>query len=126
LAFDDLRRLQLDLETTGLDPDRDRIFLIAVRDPAGAIELLEAAGDGDRAEADLIARLVARVAAHDPDVIENHNLHGFDLPFLARRAARLGMPLVLGRFPGGALRRRAARRGVAAADDPERRLGFMA
>ncbi|HKO93755.1 MAG TPA: hypothetical protein VJU61_21525, partial [Polyangiaceae bacterium] len=27
LAFDDLRRLSFDLETTGLDPDRDRIFL---------------------------------------------------------------------------------------------------
>ena len=37
-------------------------------------------------EAELIRRLVARVQAADPDVIENHNLHGFDLPFLDRRA----------------------------------------
>src|SRR5262249_53544156 len=75
LAFDHLRRMQFDLETTGLDPERDRIFLIAVRDPLGAVELLEG---GD--EAGLIRELLARVQAADPDVIENHNLHGFDLP----------------------------------------------
>ncbi len=43
LSFDSLRRLQFDLETTGLDPRRDRIFMVAVRDPSGATELLEAA-----------------------------------------------------------------------------------
>lgn len=112
LAFDDLRRLQFDLETTGLDPARDRVFLVAVRDPEGGIETLEAASGGsdDAREAALIRQLVARVQAHDPDVIENHNLHGFDLPFLARRAETLGVPLPLGRAPG--LRRRPAARGA--------------
>jgi DNA polymerase elongation subunit (family B) len=105
LGFDQLRRLQFDLETTGLDAERDRIFLIAVRDPAGAIELLE----GD--EAGLIRRLVERIHAADPDVIENHNLHGFDLPFLDRRARLLGVPLRLGRVGPPGLRRRATRRG---------------
>src|SRR3569623_1290894 len=75
LAFADLRRMQVDLETTGLDPDRDRIFLIAVRDPEGRVELLEGA------EPELIARLVERVRASDPDVLENHALHGFAMAF---------------------------------------------
>src|SRR6202012_5550307 len=100
LTYDDLRRLQFDLETTGLDAERGRIFLIAVRDPDGRSFLLEPAnGDttSDAAEADLIRRLVAAVQAADPDVIENHNLHGFDLPFLDRRARMLGVPLALGR-----------------------------
>ena len=66
LAFDDLRRLQFDLETTGLDPARDRIFLVAVRDPDGATEMLEARGDGDAAEAELIRALVARSAPPIP------------------------------------------------------------
>jgi hypothetical protein len=35
LSFDQLHRMQFDLETTGLDPERDRIFMIAVRDPTG-------------------------------------------------------------------------------------------
>ena len=126
LAFDDLRRMQIDLETTGLDPAADRIFLIAIRDPAGGSRVLEAGGDGDRAEAELIARLCAELRAVDPDVIENHNLHGFDLPFLDRRARALGVPLRLGRTGEPALRTRGARRGVPRADDPSRRFRFVA
>src|SRR5438034_964462 len=71
LSFDQLRRLQFDLETTGLSPERSRIFMVAVRHPSGAEELLEAVGGDDAAEADLIRRLVATVAESDPDVIEN-------------------------------------------------------
>jgi DNA polymerase I len=126
LAFDDLRRLQLDLETTGLDPTVHRIFMIAVRAPDGRSEVLEATGDGDAAEADLLRRLVARVRAEDPDVIENHNLHGFDLPFLDRRARILGVPLALGRTDDTALRQRGARRGAASANDADRKVRFVA
>jgi DNA polymerase I len=126
LAFDQLHRLQFDLETTGLDATRDRIFMIAVRHPSGETEVLEAKGDGDAAEADLIRRLVATVQAADPDVIENHNLHGFDLPFLAQRARRLRLPLALGRLGGLGLRERAARRGTVRGDDASRRVRFVA
>ena len=129
LSFDHLRRMQFDLETTGLDAARDRIFLIAVRDPAGAVELLEAGELSDEAEARLIRRLVDRVSAADPDVIENHNLHGFDLPFLERRARLLRVPLPLGRI-GGGLRQRAAQRGAqlegGAAAPPRRRVRYIA
>lgn len=116
LSFDDLRRLQFDLETTGLNPERDRIFLIAVRYPSGATEVLDARGDGDAGEAALIRDLVSKVSAVDPDVIENHNLHGFDLPFLARRAQILRVPLAIGRIGQPGLRVRAARRGVTEAE----------
>ncbi|HLL84273.1 MAG TPA: ribonuclease H-like domain-containing protein, partial [Longimicrobium sp.] len=120
LAFDDLHRLQFDLETTGLDAKRDRIFMVAVRDPAGETHVLEAEGRGDEAEAELIRRLVATIQAADPDVIENHNLHGFDLPFVSERARRLGVPLPLGRIGGLGLRERAARRGTARGDEGRR------
>ena len=126
LAFDQLHRMQFDLETTGLDAERDRIFMIAVRDPSGTAELLEAAGEGDAAEAELIRRLVAKVSAADPDVIENHNLHGFDLPFLNRRARILGVPLGLGRIGPPGLRQRGARRGSADGRDNGRRVRFVA
>jgi DNA polymerase, archaea type len=132
LPFDRLRRLQLDLETTGLDPARDRIFLVAVRDPDGATQMIEAAGEAPRDEAELIARLVAHVQACDPDVIENHNLHGFDLPFLERRARLLGVPLALGRAVPSApsapsaieLRARPARRGAVSPTNPLRRVRY--
>ena len=126
LAFDQLHRLQFDLETTGLDAERDRIFLIAVRDPRGRTEVLEARDDSDAAEADLIGRLVAKVQESDPDVIENHNLHGFDLPFLDRRARILRVPLALGRIGPPGLRQRAARRGATSEMDTGRRVRFVA
>ena len=125
LAFDDLRRLQFDLETTGLDAGHDRVFLIAVRDPDGRVDLLEAEGDDDRAERRLLAQLEAVVQRADPDVIENHNLQGFDLPFLDKRARALGVRLRLGRVPGASLRRRAARRGVRDDDGSGRRLRLI-
>ncbi len=122
LSFDQLHRLQFDLETTGLDPNRHRIFMIAVRDPAGVTHILEAEGDDDAAEADLLSRLVGMIQAADPDVIENHNLHGFDLPFLDRRARRLRVTLALGRTGRGGLRPRAARRGGRGTDGRTVRL----
>ncbi len=127
LPFDSLHRLQFDLETTGLDARRDSIFMISVRYHGGATEVLEVTGKGPAAEADLIRRLMERVRAADPDVIENHNLHGFDLPFLDRRSRLLGVPLSLGRIGGPGLRQRAARRGAPSTDpDDRRRVRFVA
>jgi len=125
LAFDDLRRLQFDIETGGLDARHSRVFMIAVRDPDGHVHMLEADGDDDRAERELLQQLEATVQNADPDVIENHNLHGFDLPFLDQRARTLGVRLQLGRVPGAALRRRAARRGFRD-DDSARRVRYVA
>jgi len=121
LTFDQLRRMQFDLETTGLDAERDRIFLVAVRYPSGETEVLENAD-----EAVLIRTLAGRVAEADPDVIENHNLHGFDLPFLNRRAGMLGVPLSLGRSGGARLRQRAARRGTSLGADSRYRVRLVA
>ena len=127
LPFDALHRLQFDLETTGLDARRDRIFMVSVRHHDGSTEVLEAPGEDAAAEARLIRQLVERVRVADPDVIENHNLHGFDLPFLDRRARTLGVPLALGRIGGPGLRTRAARRGAPAGDPDEgRRVRFVA
>ena len=125
LTFDHLRRLQFDLETTGLNPRYDRIFMVSVRDPSGTTEVLEVHGEGDAHEADLIRRLIAKVQAEDPDVIENHNLHGFDLPFLDQRARTLGVPLSLGRIATTGLRQRAARRGARSATDASRHVRFI-
>ncbi len=126
LSFGQLRRLQFDLETTGLDASRDRIFLVAVRMPSGETRLLEAPSADDAGEAALVRELVAVIRDADPDVVENHNLHGFDLPFLERRAKHLRVPLNLGRIGGPGLRQRGARRGVPAEYDEERRVRFVA
>ncbi len=101
MVYDDLHRLQFDLETTALDPHRGRIFMVSLRDNHGLDTTLEAPTPGD--EAELITRLCALIRERDPDVIENHNLFGFDLPFLEQRAEVLGIPLILGRIGGPTL-----------------------
>ena len=98
LAFDDLHRLQFDLETTSLDPASGRIFLAAVRDNRSFEAVLEAPGEED--EPRLIRDLIAVIRARDPDVIENHNIMRFDLPYLIGRAAAHGIALDLGRPEG--------------------------
>src|SRR5256884_8841142 len=106
MVYDDLHRLQFDLETTALDPHRGRIFMVSLRDNHGLATTLEAPTPGE--EAVLITRLCALIRERDPDVIENHNLFGFDLPFLEQRAEVLGIPLILGRVGGPALLERRA------------------
>ena len=106
LEFFELKRLQFDLETTSLKPEDGQIFLIAVRDSSGFEVLLEGT------ESDLIADLVSVIGERDPDVLENHNINGFDLPFLETRAAVHGIALTLGRTPK-VLRREGERYSVA-------------
>src|SRR5260221_12927124 len=98
LNYEDLHRLQFDLETTALDPHRGRIFLIAIRDSRGLATTLEAPNPDD--EAGMIATFCQLVRDRDPDIIENHNLFSFDLQFLEYRAEVLGVPLRLGRDGG--------------------------
>ncbi len=100
MVYSDLHRLQFDLETTSLNPSDGRIFLVAIKDSHGLELVLEAPQPDD--EAKLIAELCALIRERDPDVIENHNLFGFDLPFLEERAKRLRVPLTLGRGEGPA------------------------
>jgi DNA polymerase, archaea type len=94
LDFSDLRRLQFDLETTGLSEEKDRIFMVSLRDSSGWVDCLDT---GSMSEAELIDRFVRLVQARDPDILENHNIFAFDIPFLVRRAAQLGVRLGLGR-----------------------------
>jgi DNA polymerase, archaea type len=125
LAFDELRRLQFDLETQGLDPSTDRMFMVSVRDPSGAVTVLESRHDTDASEAQLIRDLCAFIRQADPDVIENHNLHGFDLPFLSRRAARLNVPVDIARIGPPGFRQRAASRGILPGDQEPTRVRLV-
>ncbi len=101
LAYADLHRLAFDLETTALDPQRGRIFLVAIHDSTGIETILEA--PTPEQEAQLILDLCTLIRERDPDVLENHNLAGFDFPFMEHRAAALGVPLRLGRAGGSPL-----------------------
>ena len=95
LAYDDLHRLQFDLETTALSPKQGASSWSPCATAAAWRRSWRRPSAAD--EAALIADLCALIRERDPDVIENHNLFGFDLPFLEARAAALGVPLRLGR-----------------------------
>lgn len=102
MLFDDLVRMQIDLETAvseGFEfpnPERegDRIIAIGITDNKGLEKVLSM---GNLSEAEMLQTLIEIVQEQDPDVIEGHNLFNFDLVYLAARAKRHGIPLMLGR-----------------------------
>lgn len=100
MTFDELNRVQLDIETytemdfPNADRPEDRIILIALRDSSGMNHVI----DGRQySEADMLRELVRLIQQIDPDVIEGHNILGFDLPYIIRRARQHGVELRLGR-----------------------------
>lgn len=94
MTFGDLRRLQLDIETLGLDPGEPEaeVIMVALRQGDQEDVLVQ-----ETTEADLLQRLVEAIQRLDPDVIEGHNIFQFDLPYLIERARRAGVVLGIGR-----------------------------
>jgi DNA polymerase elongation subunit (family B) len=117
LPFDDLHRLQLDIETTvtrgfefpNAQREGDRITLVSLSDSRG----WEASLRGDRlGETEMLRELGRLIRERDPDVLEGHNLFNFDVPYLQARARRHGVALAWGR-DGSPVRTRPSRFSVA-------------
>jgi len=96
MDFDDIVRMQIDIETTGFDArsNRAEILVVALSTNRGRREVLDVA---DLGEAGVLQTLTERIQQIDPDVIEGHNLFNFDLPFLIERARQHGVTLAWGR-----------------------------
>ncbi|HTW88121.1 MAG TPA: DNA polymerase domain-containing protein [Candidatus Binataceae bacterium] len=117
LGFQDLRRLQLAIETytssgfgfASAGREGDRITAIAITDSTGFERVLDGHAMDERA---MLEELVQIVRERDPDVIEGHNLFRFDLEYLEQRARRHKIKLTFGRN-GAEPRARAARLQVA-------------
>lgn len=92
LRPDDVVRVQLDIETTGLDPNTSKVFMVSIKSSRG----IERVIDGED-EKSLLRQLTAIIQELDPDVIENHNIFGFDLPFLTKRYEFHGIAMKWGR-----------------------------
>lgn len=108
LAFEELRRLQLEL----LSAD-ERLMSIALSDNTGWEELIVVdPANAEESERAAIKRLTALVKERDPDVIEGHNLFRSDLPLLVARARKAKVKLDWGRG-GGFLRSRPSRLQIA-------------
>ena len=100
MGFDDLHRLQLDIECISsgdfpnADRREDRIILVALSDNRGWRTVL---GGPDWSEERLLAETVQSIQTKNPDVIEGHNIFRFDFPYLMRRCAMNGVPFAIGR-----------------------------
>ncbi|HEY4612158.1 MAG TPA: DNA polymerase domain-containing protein [Bacteroidota bacterium] len=101
MRFDDVYRMQLDIETyskgykfSNPRKTEDRIILMSLSDNLGWEELI----DGRKLdEPAMLRRLRSVILEKDPDVIEGHNLIGFDLPYILRRCELHGIEFAIGR-----------------------------
>ncbi len=103
MIFDDLYRIQLDIETD-YNPERkrsgvfggndDEVIIISLSDSRGWETVLHSKNSSEK---ELLEELVAMIIKMDPDVIEGHNIFSFDLPYLQRRCEQHGIPFSIGR-----------------------------
>ena len=102
MQFEELHRFQIDLETVcrpGQNfPDASHpesaIVIAAMSDNRGWSHVIDLR---EITEPELLRQVIETIRRLNPDVIEGHNILGFDLPYLAQRCARYGIKLALGR-----------------------------
>jgi len=112
LAFEELRRLQLEVLSFDAS-DNEHLMSIALSDNTGWEELIVVdPASPEESERAALKRLTAIIKERDPDVIEGHNLFRSDLPLLVARARKAKVKLDWGRS-GGFLRSRPSRLQIA-------------
>ena len=93
--YDNLHRLQFDLETQGLEPETNAIFQIGIKDNRGFECVLETKGDtpSDKrnSERKNIIDFFKIISEICPDVITAYNSENFDWPFIRVRCGILGL-----------------------------------
>lgn len=95
--YNDVHRMQFDLETEGLTASTDPIFQIGIRDNRGFERVLEVKGNTPQEKRDSeriqIAELFNIIYEMKPDIITAYNSEFFDWPYLERRCERLGIDI---------------------------------
>ncbi len=102
MEFDELHRLQLDIETysargskfSNASRPEDRIILVALSDNRGWEEVV---GNPHMTEDALLREVIGIIRKRDPDVIEGHNIYNFDLPYMMARCRLHGIEFRIGR-----------------------------
>jgi DNA polymerase elongation subunit (family B) len=92
--YDEVHRVQFDIETTGLDPTIDRIFLIGIKDNRGFEKVLEVKEKNvDKYERNLIKQFFLAIKDISPSVISHYNGETFDWHFILKRCEILGIDI---------------------------------
>jgi len=94
--YNDIEKFVFDLETTGLDPETSRIFLIGCKTNKGFEVLFDCETEGDNADATEVAAIAKFFAAIDyvkPAIIAGYNSANFDWNFIFKRCEKLGVDI---------------------------------
>lgn len=78
--YEELTKLYLDIETTGLHPKIDRVLMVGLLNDRGETTILT-----DPDEKALLTQTIEYLKRNQPECLIGHNLINFDLPFLAER-----------------------------------------
>jgi DNA polymerase, archaea type len=84
--YENLSKLHIDIETTGLDPVKDRVIMVGLMNENGQKTILT-----DPSEKAILKELIEYLRVNKPDLLIGHNLFGFDLPFIIERCKRKGI-----------------------------------
>lgn len=89
--YSDVYRFVFDIETTGLEPEKNTIILIGVKDNRGLQKTISAFGeDGEKK---CIEEFFNIIREKKPTIIAGYNSASFDFPFILKRAEILGVDI---------------------------------
>ena len=94
--YDELLRMQFDLETEGLDPSKDCISQIGIRTNKGFEKIIPIVGEGEEKlnnEIKGLEEFFETVKEIEPDVLSGHNIENFDFWFIDERLKLRGSSL---------------------------------
>jgi DNA polymerase, archaea type len=78
--YEQLTKLYIDIETTGLDPLIDRVLMVGLMSETGVKTIIT-----DADERVILTKTSDYLKANKPDCLIGHNLINFDIPFIATR-----------------------------------------
>jgi len=96
--YKDIHKFYFDLETTGLNPKKSKIFLIGIKDNRGFQHVIEIE-DNDDSEREGIEMFFRIIDEIKPSIISGYNSENFDFPFIIERCNKLGIDLSNCNFP---------------------------
>ena len=89
--YSGVHRFVFDIETTGLEPENNKIILIGVKDNRGLHKTIPAFGeDGEKK---CIEEFFQTIKDLKPTIISGYNSASFDFPFILKRAEILGVDI---------------------------------
>ena len=94
--YDDLLRMEWDLETESLDPEKGAISQIGIRTNKGFEKIITIDGEGDeklKNEFKAICEFFETIKEIQPDVITGHNTENFDWNFIVVRLKLRGIDM---------------------------------